>query len=596
MIRRSAPGIALGALVAATAPAAAPVAQHEIRAALDVPGHRLVATDVVTLGEGPDGPWHFCLNAELEVASVRVDGADLDFAPREGWDPRRYWDRPPYAELDAFRVVREIRVEPPAGGWRDAPRIEIAYAGVIADSLHAPERAYGRSFESTTGRIVERGAYLDASTFWVPWSGEGTFTFDLQVEGPADWRAISQGRLADVPGVSDASRGTMRWVCEHPMEEVYLIAGPYVIERRDHGGISLETWVYADTPADVSRPYLDAAAEAIDRFSEQLGPYPFSKFALVENYWQTGYGMPGFTFLGDRVIRLPFIVHTSYPHEILHNWWGNCVFVDGGNWCEGLTTYGADYAAREREGGSAARDYRRDTLIGYRDFAADGGRDFALSRFRERDSAATQAVGYGKTLMVFHMLRRRLGDEAFGAALRRFYLDHRFRAASWEDVRASFEAETGEELEEFFAQWVQRPGAIRLSLDAVSRRRGSDGSWEVRGELVQAAPAFRAPVELAATAADGSVARTLVEIAGERTPFRWSPGFRPVRVSADGGFHLFRILHDEEVAPVLSGVLGARTTRIVLGADESDDVRAALRDLADAWAEDSTFAVVDEAG
>src|SRR5258708_28852397 len=72
-----------------------------------------------------------------------------------------------------------------------------------------------------------------------------------------------------------------------------------------------------------------------------LGPYPYSKFALVENFWETGYGMPSFTLLGEQVIRFPFILHSSYPHELLHNWWGNGVFVDlaGGDWCEGLTTH-----------------------------------------------------------------------------------------------------------------------------------------------------------------------------------------------------------------------------------------------------------------
>jgi aminopeptidase N len=41
------------------------------------------------------------------------------------------------------------------------------------------------------------------------------------------------------------------------------------------------------------------------------------KIALVENSWQTTLGMPSFTLQGDQVIRLPFIVSTSYGREIL---------------------------------------------------------------------------------------------------------------------------------------------------------------------------------------------------------------------------------------------------------------------------------------
>ena len=62
--------------------------------------------------------------------------------------------------------------------------------------------------------------------------------------------------------------------------------------------------------------------------------------------------MPTFTLLGPQVIRFPFIINSSYPHEILHNWWGNSVFVDydTGNWCEGLTAYMADHLIQEQRG------------------------------------------------------------------------------------------------------------------------------------------------------------------------------------------------------------------------------------------------------
>ena len=30
-------------------------------------------------------------------------------------------------------------------------------------------------------------------------------------------------------------------------------------------------------------------------YNKLLGPYPYTKFALVENFWETGYGMPSFT-------------------------------------------------------------------------------------------------------------------------------------------------------------------------------------------------------------------------------------------------------------------------------------------------------------
>lgn len=97
-------------------------------------------------------------------------------------------------------------------------------------------------------------------------------------------------------------------------------------------------------------------------YRKLIGPYPYWKFALIENFWETGYGMPSFTLLGPQVIRFPFILHSSYPHELLHNWWGNSVYVDfkKGNWCEGLTAYLADHLIQEQRG--QGDSYRRATL------------------------------------------------------------------------------------------------------------------------------------------------------------------------------------------------------------------------------------------
>ncbi len=587
-------GVAGAPVHAARENLGAPVAHHGVHARIAEPATGWIEVRVdARLEPSPASkePWRFLLHRGLAVSAIECEGSALRFEDTGRFDPRRFWRRPPYAELAGFEIAREIAVDEPKGGWPKAPVVRVTYAGIVADSLHAPVREYGRSFETTSGRIVAEGATLNAASFWVPWSGDALFTFDLEVECPAEWRAITQGDL-----VADEARGSvraMRWRCGHPSQEIHLVAGPYRKVARRHGAVSLETWCYANTEEAISAPYLDAAATAIDRFSAAYGTYPFSKFALVENYWQTGYGMPSFTLLGSQVIRLPFIVHTSFPHEILHNWWGNGVYVEPeqGNWCEGLTAYGADYAAKEIEGGTAARDYRRDQLVGVRDFALAGGRDFALVRFRKRESGATEAVGYGKTLMVFHMLRRSIGRDAFDASLRRLYTAHRFRRAGWDDVRAAFEQETGRDLRAWFEQWVMRPGAPSLSLTEVALTARGD---RILGVLVQEPPTFDLEVPIVVAGA-GRRVTVDVKAHGVRTAFDVAVDFAPETIAADPEFHLFRVLHDGEIAPTLSGVLGATAVRVVVGANVAGEAREALLAVAKEWAADTSVVVVEEA-
>ena len=266
----------------------------------------------------------------------------------------------------------------------------------------------------TLGIISKEGVFLAGVSHWCPQFGEGLITFTLEVNLPRDWDVVSQGERTSHQVEGDVKCVT--WRCEHPQEEIFAVAARFFEYSRAAGDIELMVFL-REEDRKIADTYLAAAARYLDMYEKMIGPYAYKKFALVENFWETGYGMPSFTLMGPKVIRLPFIVYTSYPHEILHNWWGNGVFPDSGsgNWSEGLTAYLADHLMQEQRG--TARRYRRDVLQKFADYVSQG-KDFPLTKFRSRHSTATEAIGYGKALMFFHMLRTELGDDAFVKGLR----------------------------------------------------------------------------------------------------------------------------------------------------------------------------------
>ncbi|MFH1143005.1 MAG: M1 family aminopeptidase, partial [Candidatus Eisenbacteria bacterium] len=304
-------------------------------------------------------------------------------------------------------------------------------------------------------------------------------------------------------------------------------------------------------------------------------------FALVENFWQTGYGMPGFTLLGDRVIRLPFIVHTSYGHEILHNWWGNGVFVDyeGGNWCEGLTVYGADYLYKERESPAAARDYRRAQLVEYRNYVR-AGRDFPLTEFRERHDASSAAIGYGKSMMLYHMVRGELGEERFWNCLARFYDGHLFRRASWSDVLAAFAADAPFDGAAFYDQWIARAGAPALRLGATDLLPQPNGTYELAYVLEQETPLYSLTVPMRVTYADRPADNWTVRLEEGTLNGTRSLAGMPRALEVDPDFDLFRRLHPAEVPAVLSRIFGADSMTFAISGEEPAEVREAFRAVA----------------
>ncbi|MDH3899949.1 MAG: peptidase M28, partial [Gammaproteobacteria bacterium] len=247
------------------------------------------------------------------------------------------------------------RIELPSGHTRFVLR----YHGHIQHALQQGGEEYARRFRETPGTITAEGVFLAGRSFWYPYIADELMTFDLSLQLPQDWYGMSQGER--VVRESGTEYVREQWRCESPQEEIYLIAGQFTEYAQADNGVHAMVFLRQPDQA-LAQQYLDATIDYVRLYTELIGPYPYKKFALVENFWETGYGMPSFTLLGPKVIRFPFILHSSYPHEILHNWWGNGVYVDydRGNWAEGLTSYLADHLIKEQRGQGV--EYRRDTL------------------------------------------------------------------------------------------------------------------------------------------------------------------------------------------------------------------------------------------
>ncbi|NJD55064.1 MAG: M20/M25/M40 family metallo-hydrolase [Nitrospirae bacterium] len=529
---------------------------HELRVVL-VPGeHRFSAKDTITVPESFHQEFHFLLHRGLEPAT-----------PTPGVIINREMIEQGQAIYESFRVTL------PAGQHT----FEVEYRGNIHHPVEAVGKEQARGMRETPGMISEEGVYLAGSSFWYPLIETPLVSFDLQVELPADWDAVSQGERAG--HLKEADRTLVRWKSPEPQDEIFLVAARFHEYTRRSGHISVMAFLRAPDEG-LANKYLDATIRYIAMYEKLVGPYPYNKFALVENFWETGFGMPSFTLLGPTVIRLPFIINSSYPHEILHNWWGNSVFPDysSGNWSEGLTAYLSDHLIREQQGN--ASEYRQTTLQKYADYVTNE-RDFPLAEFRSRHSTSSEALGYGKALMFFHMLRRELGDKTFIAGLHDFYRRNTFRFASFEDLRASLERVSGKELAPEFDQWVGRTGAPKIQLISARTEKAGDGySLALTIEQVQAGDKYLLQMPVAVTMEGEAKAwQTEVEVDQKRAELRFRLPSRPIRVDLDPEFDLFRRLDLGEIPPAVSQALGAQKMLVILPSSADGTLFKAYEEL-----------------
>jgi aminopeptidase N len=575
-------------LAAAALAADVDIRHHDLDVRLDPETHRLSGFDRIRFVAADRAAYSFYLGLPLQVTRAELDGHRVELERIEidydSVDNARGGGGEPGASTEDERAEahpenRAMYRLPPVE--RGEHIIGIEYEGVVHDTLKVPEGSRSGIPSETTGLIDSEGIYLSgAQSGWYPDAADVYARFSIRVTTPAGIESVTEGKRAAV--VRGERETTTEWEVNYPTQHVTLMAGPYVLRERDVDGVSLMAYFFPSEEGLIDT-YLDASGDYIETYNKLIGPYPFSKFAVVENFFPTGYGMPSFTLLGRRIVRMPFIVRTSLGHEVVHNWWGNCVNpdVEKGNWCEGLTTYYADYRYEAQKGDSAAARYRRDIAVDYATNVSEAT-DIPLSQFRSRTDAAEGVIGYGKCLMVFHMLERHTGTDRFYRTMRRFYQQYRFEEADWEDIESAFEEATGEPLDGFFDQWVRRTGAPRLSLEEVTLEEPSeeDGEYNLRVAIGNEGGFLldHVPVHIDCPSADR---RLEVSITRDTVVFDWRLEERPLQISVDPDYDVFRKLSAEEIPVTIDGALSDEGTLVILPSRAAPEKADAYQELAD---------------
>jgi len=555
---------------------------HDLKVTLHPDSHRLEIVDKVTLSpESTDkGLFHFVLHKGLKP---EVLDKDIILRKNFGAEAGKFFRNNP--SLQRNNIMLELfEVKLPQG----TSQFTLKYQGEIFHPVEEYGEEYARSFSVSPGIVSPEGVFLSASSFWYPHFVDELVTFRMDVELPAGWSSVSQGARTEHSTGTDSRHDV--WLEEKPQEEIYLISSEFTEYGQAAGAVNAMAFL-RQPDEQLAQKYLDTTAQYLEMYRKLLGPYPYSKFALVENFWETGYGMPSFTLLGPRVIRFPFILHSSYPHEILHNWWGNGVYTDyeKGNWAEGLTTYLADHLIKEQRG--TAVEYRRSVLQKYTNYVTvNKDKDFPLSEFRSRHSAATEAVGYGKTMMLFHMLRQQLGDQLFIKALHQFYRKYKFKVASFDDVETTFNKITDDPLESVFEQWVKKAGAPSLRVrQATAEPQGDGYVLSAIIEQTQEAEPYRLRLPIAVHLEGVANAyQTSIDVDTKQYHLKLNFPVRPVRLDVDPEFDVFRTLDHSETPPAMSQVFGAEEVLVVLPSTAPESIRLGYQELAKVWQKSRT--------
>jgi aminopeptidase N len=425
-------------------------------------------------------------------------------------------------------------------------------------------------------------------------------TSEMILTVPGNWITISNGQLTGVKDESDGTR-TWDWKQSEPLSSYLIsaIAGDFVEKDDRWRGLPLRYVVPRGQEYKIDASFGDTK-EMLDLFSSKLDTaYPWAQYAqtFVDDFVEGGMENTSATTLTMRELVNPALAAENRrgadfveSHELAHQWFGDLVTCkDWANlWLnEGFATYfehvwnehhyGADDAAYEfwREQNQWFREKRLYPV------------PIVDHNFKDSDEYAGNV--YTKAGWVLKMLRQKLGDADFFAALHHYLEANRGQNVVTADLEKSIEQATSINTDKFFHQWIYRAGAPQFQVSYTY----DDAAHQVKLDVSQTQKVeglvglFDVPIDVEITTAAGG--KTFpIEVSQATQSFTFPADSAPLMVLFDKGDKILKTLEFKKTPAELvyqlekaESVTDRADAAVALGSiKENSEVVAGLRQAA----------------
>lgn len=375
----------------------------------------------------------------------------------------------------------------------------ITYSGIPATGLKIAKNKYGdRTFFSDNWPNLGRN--------WLPTVDHpyDKATCEFIVIAPPHYQVVSNGLKVEESDIANGNR-TTHWKQSVPIASWLYVLGVarfaiQYVDAFDHK--SIETWVY---PQDRNAGFFDFAEptkKVLEFYSSYVGPFAYERLANIQSNSVSG-GMESASAIlysetsvvGDRNERWRNVV----IHEIAHQWFGNAVTEydwDDVWLSEGFATYFTLLFIEHEYGRDAFLEGLASSKKKVMDFhLKEPGYRIVHNNLTDMNKV-TSSQTYQKGSWILHMLRGVMGDDDFKKGIRSYYRKYMNRNATTADFQKEMEDASGRDLNDFFQQWLYKPGALTLA-----------GTWQYDTKQKQV------KLTLDQTQTDGSLFKMPVQVA-----------------------------------------------------------------------------------
>jgi aminopeptidase N len=341
----------------------------------------------------------------------------------------------------------------------------VTYKGIPASGLKIADNKYGdRTFFSDN--------WPDKGRHWLATIDHpyDKATCEFIVTAPAHYQVVSNGLKVEESDLANGHRLT-HWKQSVPIATWLYVLGvaPFAVQQvGEFEGKSIETWVYYQDRDAGFYDFAQPTKKVLEFYSDHIGPYSYEKLANIQSNSVSG-GMEAASAIlysensvvGDRNERWRNVV----IHEIAHQWFGNAVTEydwDDVWLSEGFATYFTLLFIEHAYGHDAFMKGLASSKKTVEDFYLKNPEYRIVHDNLSDMDQVTSIQTYQKGSWILHMLRGVVGTDDFWKGIRSYYGKYKDSNATTDDFRREMEEVSGLDLNDFFQQWLYRPGTLKL--------------------------------------------------------------------------------------------------------------------------------------
>ncbi len=294
-------------------------------------------------------------------------------------------------------------------------------------------------------------------------------SIDVYITAPSQYIAVSNGVETTTPVISGANK-TTHFHHGYPIP-AYLICMAvtnYTVYNQTGGTAPnmypIINYIYPENAA-TTEPQLDETPNILALYENLFEVYPFHN----EKYGHAQFGWGG----GMEHTTVSFMVgfgRQLIAHEMAHQWFGDKVTC--GSWKdiwlnEGFATYLATLVIENFDGVDAFVTEKQ-SMIDYITSSPTGNVYLTDTQATSVNRIFSSRLSYNKGAMVLEMLRFKLSDALFFQGLKNYLANPNlaYKYAVTTDLKTQLELVYGQDLTEFFNDWIYNQGYPTYTITA----------------------------------------------------------------------------------------------------------------------------------